>query len=49
LPRRIVTHVLAVAAFEIGHPVLFVVLMESDDATLHDLIVTRTRISRRDR
>jgi len=32
LPRRIVAHVLGVPALEIGDPMLFFVLMESDDA-----------------
>jgi hypothetical protein len=29
------THVLPVAAFELGHPVAFVVLSEASDAALH--------------
>jgi hypothetical protein len=31
LPRRIVSHVLCVAALEIGNPIAAIVLMESDD------------------
>jgi hypothetical protein len=35
LPRRIVTHVLAVAAPQLGHPVRFVILVKSNDRLLH--------------
>lgn len=35
LPGRIVSHVLAVPATELGHPVALDVLMESDDIPLH--------------
>src|SRR6478736_806455 len=35
LPRRIVPNVLRMPARELGDPVPFVVLMESDDWTLH--------------
>jgi hypothetical protein len=35
LERRAVPHVLTVAAVEIGHPMTFVVLRETDDVTLH--------------
>lgn len=41
---------LAVAALEIRYPVMFVVLMESDDVTLHDSILEREhRRTRRNR
>jgi hypothetical protein len=35
LPRRIVAHVLGMSALQVGHPLPFVILMKSDDATLH--------------
>lgn len=35
LERRAMPHVLTVAAFELGHPMTFVVLRESGDAALH--------------
>jgi hypothetical protein len=31
LPRRIVPHVLRVAALELGNPMSFIILMEADD------------------
>src|SRR5438309_1269838 len=34
-PRRIVPNVLAVAAFEVGHPITGLVLMEANDLALH--------------
>jgi hypothetical protein len=36
-PRRIVANVLVVPALELRDPVLFFVLMETDDAPVHDL------------
>jgi hypothetical protein len=38
LPRWIVTNMLGVAALEVGHPVLFFVLMISDDRALRTLV-----------
>ena len=35
LPRRIVPDVLRVPAFELGHPVAFLVLMVADDRPTH--------------
>lgn len=34
-PRRPMTHMLVMAAFQLGHPVFFFVLMKTDDAALH--------------
>jgi hypothetical protein len=36
-PRRIVANVLIVPALELRDPVLFFVLMKTDDASVHDL------------
>ena len=41
LPRRIVTDVLTMAAFEVCNPVLLLVLMESDNTPLHDSILAQ--------
>jgi hypothetical protein len=35
-PGWLVTHVLLVATFQLGHPVSVLVLMEPDDPSLHD-------------
>ena len=35
LPGRIVANVTGVAAFEIGYPMLLVILVESDDSAFH--------------
>jgi hypothetical protein len=35
LPRRLVAHVLGVAALEVGHPVAFGVLVKSRDSSPH--------------
>jgi hypothetical protein len=39
LPGRIMTHVLAMAALQLGHPVPLLVLMEAGYASLH--VITR--------
>ena len=39
-PRRVVTYVLLMAAFEFGHPVARVVLVVSGDASVHVRILT---------
>ena len=46
-PRRIVTNVLVVATFELGHPMLLVILMEADDSSVHvdQYLGARTGIS----
>ena len=35
LPRRVVAHVLGVAALQVGHPVILGVLVKTDDLPLH--------------
>lgn len=35
LPWRIVSNVLSVATFEIGHPVVLIVLMKTDNSAFH--------------
>lgn len=40
-PRRPVPHVLRMAALEIGNPIVSFVLMKADDASFHDLDVSR--------
>jgi len=37
--RRIVSHVLSVAAFQIGAPVTLIVPMESNNLSIHSLLV----------
>jgi hypothetical protein len=34
-PGRVVPHMLAMPAIELGHPLAFLVLMEADDRALH--------------
>jgi hypothetical protein len=36
LPGRLVPHVLRVAALELGHPMPFVILVESHDPSVHE-------------
>jgi hypothetical protein len=35
LPWRIVSNVLSMATFEIGHPVVLIVLMKTDNSAFH--------------